>query len=467
MTLVTSYDDTDRLGRIRLSFTGYDALADYAVVERSLDQVNWTVIRGGDTVPLTGGAGSIDDYEFAANQLNYYRVTAWNTGGAHFVGKGTAAAADNASVVPTIPAGSQAGDLMYLYVANRSFTATVNTPAGWTLSLNFNHVRVFEKIHSGSESNPTVSFTGSVAGDTCQAQIATFRFVKMTSLNIQSAFNNSQDIPFPSIHPAVYTDPMMLAIAFGWKQDDCTSVDPVPGWNDIDEATSALGNDQTIVWAYQNFREEAPAGTFVVQGGTSTSNRGLVGAWEATYTNRETTSITPVVTRYRLKCPTRPSLNMFIEPVQDSFRITRPARTGVFDVLSRTLPVAVTDLQGSRRFALKIDVKGDQNKADTDNRLSTGQVYFLQPPSPTEALPTAYVVLGDVGLILDTPYFSDSYTFALDMTEVAAPASSVFGGTTIWQDIINDFATWSDLIAAEPTWADVIDRISDSDVIVP
>lgn len=467
MTITTSYDDTDRLGRVRLSFTGYNALADYAVVERSTDQVNWTVIRGGDTVPLTSGAGSIDDYEFAANTANYYRVTSWNTGGAHFVGKGTAASADNASVVPTIPAGSAAGDTMIMFVANRSFSATVNNPAGWDLVVNLVHVKVFAKVHTGTESNPTISFTGSVAGDTCQAQIATFRFIKPAYGSTTVFTGGVQDIPFPSLDPVVYTDPPFLGVIFGWKSDDCTSVDPVAGFTDIDEVTSALGNDQTIVWAFRQFTESISAGTFTVQGGASANTRGITAAWEATYTNQETTSITPVVTRYRIKCPTRPSLNMFIEPVEDDFRITRPARTQVFDVLSRTLGVAVTDLQGGRQCSLKIDVKGNQNKADTDNRLSTGQVYFLQPPSPTEALPTMYFVLGDVDLALDTRYFSDSYTFELTMTEVAAPASSVFGGTTIWQDIIDDFATWTDLMATEPTWADVIDRISDSNVIVP
>lgn len=41
-------------------------------------------------------------------------------------------ASGSASVAPAIPAGTVAGDLMLLYVGSKPFSATINTPAGWT-----------------------------------------------------------------------------------------------------------------------------------------------------------------------------------------------------------------------------------------------------------------------------------------------------------------------------------------------
>lgn len=45
------------------------------VVERSTDQIRWTTVRGGAELDGTVGAAVlVDDYEFAPNTLNYYRV---------------------------------------------------------------------------------------------------------------------------------------------------------------------------------------------------------------------------------------------------------------------------------------------------------------------------------------------------------------------------------------------------------
>jgi hypothetical protein len=73
---MASYDAT--LSRVRLSMTAVRTAlgADGAgLVERSLDQVQWTAVRGGEAVPLTTSAAPLDDYEFAPDLQNFYRVT--------------------------------------------------------------------------------------------------------------------------------------------------------------------------------------------------------------------------------------------------------------------------------------------------------------------------------------------------------------------------------------------------------
>jgi len=74
MTFLT-YDSV--LSRVRVSLTAVRTAIgadDTAVVQRSADQVRWTTVRGGSAVSVTATALPLDDYEFAPDVLNYYRV---------------------------------------------------------------------------------------------------------------------------------------------------------------------------------------------------------------------------------------------------------------------------------------------------------------------------------------------------------------------------------------------------------
>lgn len=75
MTVNLSYNDD--LSRVQIALTNFPDGT--VVVERSLNQLLWTTVRGGTALPIVAGAGSLDDYEFAADLLNYYRVTQTNT----------------------------------------------------------------------------------------------------------------------------------------------------------------------------------------------------------------------------------------------------------------------------------------------------------------------------------------------------------------------------------------------------
>lgn len=82
MTVTLAYDDT--LARVTINADEL-GLADAATVERSTDQIRWTTVRGAVDLDVTGGmlitgTTSLKDYEFAPNVLNYYRVSALETG---------------------------------------------------------------------------------------------------------------------------------------------------------------------------------------------------------------------------------------------------------------------------------------------------------------------------------------------------------------------------------------------------
>lgn len=82
MTAITmcSFDAT--LCRVLLSMTavrtslGHDSTG---LVERSLDQIVWTTVRGAAAAPISATAVPVSDYEFDPDAQNFYRVTP-NTG---------------------------------------------------------------------------------------------------------------------------------------------------------------------------------------------------------------------------------------------------------------------------------------------------------------------------------------------------------------------------------------------------
>lgn len=222
-----------------------------------------------------------------------YECTA-NSGPA-FVSAGTAAHADNASVSPGLPAGSAAGDLLLIWAAIRSSGGgTVGTPVGYTSLLQFGNTRLLGKVHSGSESAPTVTFSGGSAGDTTSAQMCAFRrmdtgladlgrLVTATQLNASAQDIALPEPPIPSIGAQVW-------LYLGWKQDDWTSVAPMANATEIGEPDSTTGSDQGLVWAYrilQRARRCLPA-SFVATGGGTAISRGavvsLAGLYELTVT---------------------------------------------------------------------------------------------------------------------------------------------------------------------------------------
>jgi hypothetical protein len=210
-----------------------------------------------------------------AGQVN--SVTAISNVSPSFVAAGTVAHGNNASVAPSLPAGAQAGDLLLVWAAIRnSGTGTVDTPAGYTLLLQSGNVALLAKLHTGTESAPTVTFTGGVANADTSAQMAAFRGVGVTVHASASQLNGSaQNIAYPALD---ISRPNCLVLYLGWKQDDWTSVATIAGATEIGEPSTTSGADQGIVWDYvqQTTAAAIAAGSFTVTGGAAAISRGAV-----------------------------------------------------------------------------------------------------------------------------------------------------------------------------------------------
>lgn len=464
MTVTLTYDTA--LSRVRVAATGLPT--DAAVtVQRSTNQITWTTVRGGIDVAVSAGVMSpVDDYEFEPDVPNYYRVT--YPAAMSFVNAGTAAHASNASVSPGVPAGIAAGDVLLMLAAIRNSGAgTPNTPAGWELLVNGSNMRLFGKVAGGAESAPTVTFAGGVANADTSAQIAAWRGIDLSPLTAAQQLNASgQDIACPALLLTEAVDHAMVLHA-GWKQDDWTSVGTVTDGIEIGEPDTTTGDDQGIVWDYRlitTFAFSAVAArTFPVTGGAAAISRGATAVFSTTYLS-ESDDITPTLDTVWLKNINRPFLNRPVAVTAWS-DVERRARAGVFDIIGRTMPVAVTDLRSSRRYTLALLASTPDEADELDLCLASGDPILIHVPADCP-IPGMYAVAGDVAVSRPNR-LSNRRIVNLPLVECAAPAPEIVGATNTWAAVIATYATWADLIAANPTWQDVLDGIADpGDVVV-
>lgn len=215
-----------------------------------------------------------------------------------FVATGVASHADNASVTPALPGGTlAAGDLMLMFAAARN-TGISAVPAGWTrISIPEVDFALLAKVHTGSESAPTVNFADGGAGNTCSAQITSFRgsfSIPGTYVRANGRENASaQNIAYPAMRvPQEHSGCLILYM--GQKLDDWTGVTS-PG-TEISEPSSTLGSDQGLVWAFQiqTTPTDIAAGSFTVTGGAAAQSAGAVVALRS---NVQVATVTRAVNR--------------------------------------------------------------------------------------------------------------------------------------------------------------------------
>lgn len=478
MTVTLTYDSN--LARVRVDATAL-AAADVATIERSVDQIQWTVCRGGSAWPCTAGAFDLtfDDYEFEDGVPNYYRVRGIETAAITFLGAGTAATGNNASVVPTLPAGLVEGDLMVCFASIRnSGTGTVNIPAveaqGWEVIWSFGTTEgvqrngtLFGRRYVSGDVAPTISFSGGVANADTLARIEAWRSAGLSPVTGIDQLNASaQDVAYPAL--TIPQDGMLIIDGL-WKQDDFSATPSgrpefISGGNWV----STAGDDAGMAMYYQIQTDATnlASGSHTVTGGAAAISRSVtVALAHAEFLNEQTNSITPDLDGVWLKSLRFPFLNRKVN-VLDYSDIQRQDNNGVFHVLGRTLPVAVTDARGSREWTMTVWTETAGDAADLDTVLASGDLEFIHVPADC-TVPGGYVVVGTTTERKTRPHAVRRH-FDLPVTEVAAPKQDSMGSTATWQTVLDNYATWADLIADKATWADVLELIGSADeVIVP
>lgn len=199
---------------------------------------------------------------------------------------GSGPSGNNTSLVPTLPTGAAAGDLIIIKAAIRNVgTGTVNTPAGWTLMTPAGNFVLLGRFWQTGDTMPTVTFTGGAAGaDTSVATMA-LRGVSPDSLApVQAKLTNvsAQNVALPALGVASYGD-NRLVISAGWKQSIATTWDTPAGFTSLGLTNAAAGTGMSMKWSYllQTAGANVPASSAVLVGGVAAVSQGVTVALRA------------------------------------------------------------------------------------------------------------------------------------------------------------------------------------------
>jgi hypothetical protein len=448
--------------KVTVAISSAPANAVTALIERSPDQVTWTTVRGAAALQLSGGAFSLDDYEFADGQANYYRVTYSDTTAPVYVSSAalatTTSAGATASVTPALPSGVVDGDTVYLVFSCTKVTATLTSvTGGFTGIWAAGQLTLYGVRWSSGMAAPTVTWGGLASGDIVMAKTIRYRNSGLsTSLGTVNVVGQA-NVAAANIAYAAGTG-AGTAMLLAYQASTHTSVSPVATTDDHATGYALMG--------YHAGAAPVGAGTITVTGGSSAISNTLsavVRAYGAPLVTQDSTSVTPALTQAWVKNPVRPYLNRTVIPI-DVGPGVRKSRTATFDVIARTLPVAVTDVFGGRTTPLTVRTTTRQATDDLENCWLTGETMFLQGPAGSR-MPTGYFVFGD---ITRSPIAAVSPVryLQIPLTEVAAPSPLLAAALSSYQTVLSTYATYQALATAKASYQAVLQLVgTPADVI--
>jgi hypothetical protein len=183
-----------------------------------------------------------------------------------------------------------------------------------------------------------------------------------------------------------------------------------------------------------------------------------------------TCTITVNQTKIWLKSVERPFLNRELDCVLNPSPINRDARGGVFEILGRSFPVAVTDVRGGLIVSLRTVTRTYEEQEGLDLLLASGDLLYLQSTA-TFPLTSMFVAVDrdvDESRPVRNRDCDDLRSFTLPLTQIEPLDDDVVGHTFSWYSVIVTYSTWSAVIADNATWADLLDQVAEpTEVIVP
>lgn len=152
------------------------------------------------------------------------------------------------------------------------------------------------------------------------------------------------------------------------------------------------------------------------------------------------------------------SVRLLVTEIGD---ITRPADRGVFAILGRQDPIAVTG--GARPTgsgAIGVRTKTDAERKALDLLLSDGATLLLNLPSSGWGMESCYVSVGDVTVARTIEYAPWPWReWSLPFQVVGRPAGGSQALRT-WATVAVEYPTWADVAATGLTWAEIANPIT-------
>lgn len=443
------------------------------LVQRSTDGVRYTTVRGMiDMAPDGSGVlATTDDYEFRPGVVNTYRAGTMQEVASIFGGSAASAWA-NATTGQVWDAANAAfneaggfGTILHS-AANTEFSTKLSalTDMGdMDMAVTFKSNAAAGGIAGGSAvvslfahrvsttdgyraditfaTDDTMSVVVKALNASVTTTLATFALPNLYTANTQ-VFRARMRIDGPRIRIKVWepnTSP-----APDWQYDEVVSAayrvsGGAPGLG----STRSTGNSNTnLTWSFTDLTIDTGIPTYLQ---TQTITPDLAGFW-LTSTMRSFLNIAPRVVDY-------------IEPA-------RSARGGAAYVAGRTLPIAQSELSGSREWTLVIRVPSTSAARRLEYVVASGDVFYLQTPADCP-IPYGYYRIGDMSAERPIQRGGAVRLFNLPLLESAAPGPDVATASATWDSVIALYGTWADVVAAQPTWEDLLDLIGDpSEVVV-
>lgn len=273
MTLSLAYNDD--LGRVQITASGLPDIGAVRV-ERSVNGLLWTTVRGASALPVEDGSVSVDDYEFVADRENHYRVTGGADSGLNLPGEAGAyastpetgqeitGAADSSSqtpifdeaVAPSVDADA-AGVLVCGWVTFEYTSPPYVPPAGMTevahmAGEEWSQVLVATEPIAGAGATGTRSASNGI-GDAWSAVSVAIPAGVVD--DVQSALLNdmdwSEETPGPEVTTATAAAGDWL-IAIGASDYDPTGTMVPPsgaGWMLLSDSGPASNAPRVMAWA--------------------------------------------------------------------------------------------------------------------------------------------------------------------------------------------------------------------------
>lgn len=158
------------------------------------------------------------------------------------------------------------------------------------------------------------------------------------------------------------------------------------------------------------------------------------------------------------KHPGKPSLNMPVI-VHKPPDWGRPVKSGLFDILGRTRPIAVTMRRNSERGDLIVVTRTENERLNMLALLEDGIPLFWSTPAGY-GVGNVYISIGDVTEVRPSGLgYESARKFTLPITVVDRPSGSVLATGNTWANVLSAYATWRDFLDTEQQWAGPLDGI--------
>lgn len=152
-----------------------------------------------------------------------------------------------------------------------------------------------------------------------------------------------------------------------------------------------------------------------------------------------------------LKHPGQPALNNHFD-VQHGPDLTHPVSQGIFDVIGRTTPIAVSLRRNSARGELTLITWDATERAALLGLLQDGTPLLFTAPDD-HGIGPAYLAIGEVTEERISPIGNrPERRWTLDFTIVDRPTGAALAVGNTWADANGTYTSWQTLQATEGTW---------------